>query len=204
MSGRKNSGRRSGIRSFSMPSIGLDGRAAAPLVGATVERRASPSFFFQAEDGIRDRTVTGVQTCALPISAGRAARVPAPGVATAVAPAVPAATVPTAVASAPVAPAVGACVAGVGPVAALVPAAPVADAVARVAGARVAGSAPTVDAVAAAAVAPGVTAAVAALGRVGRADTTDEQRHDADHCDDALHRCPLVDRVHCDTTFVAS
>src|SRR5207245_8589243 len=27
------------------------------------------SFFFQAEDGIRDATVTGVQTCALPISA---------------------------------------------------------------------------------------------------------------------------------------
>src|SRR6266516_346720 len=26
-------------------------------------------FFFKAEDGIRDRTVTGVQTCALPISA---------------------------------------------------------------------------------------------------------------------------------------
>ena len=26
-------------------------------------------FFFQAEDGIRDRLVTGVQTCALPISA---------------------------------------------------------------------------------------------------------------------------------------
>src|SRR5437867_5250838 len=26
-------------------------------------------FFFQAEDGIRDRTVTGVQTCALPIYA---------------------------------------------------------------------------------------------------------------------------------------
>src|SRR5437867_11607158 len=37
-------------------------------------------FFFQAEDGIRDRTVTGVQTCALPISctAGRLrARLPA-------------------------------------------------------------------------------------------------------------------------------
>src|SRR5256886_6173672 len=38
-------------------------------------------FFFQAEDGIRDLTVTGVQTCALPISAGaarfaRAARAP--------------------------------------------------------------------------------------------------------------------------------
>src|SRR5699024_12169281 len=27
-------------------------------------------FFFQAEDGIRDRNVTGVQTCALPISCG--------------------------------------------------------------------------------------------------------------------------------------
>src|SRR2546430_5040331 len=34
-------------------------------------------FFFQAEDGIRDLTVTGVQTCALPIlrgSRGRARR----------------------------------------------------------------------------------------------------------------------------------
>src|SRR5258708_9810382 len=28
-------------------------------------------FFFQAEDGIRDDLVTGVQTCALPISMGR-------------------------------------------------------------------------------------------------------------------------------------
>src|SRR5437867_12536967 len=28
----------------------------------------TPGYFFQAEDGIRDRTVTGVQTCALPIS----------------------------------------------------------------------------------------------------------------------------------------
>src|SRR5437868_10076911 len=27
-------------------------------------------FFFQAEDGIRDRNVTGVQTCALPICSG--------------------------------------------------------------------------------------------------------------------------------------
>src|SRR5699024_11756837 len=26
------------------------------------------TYFFQAEDGIRDRNVTGVQTCALPIS----------------------------------------------------------------------------------------------------------------------------------------
>src|SRR5438046_8338543 len=28
-------------------------------------------FFFQAEDGIRDWSVTGVQTCALPISSSR-------------------------------------------------------------------------------------------------------------------------------------
>src|SRR2546427_3242106 len=33
-------------------------------------------FFFQAEDGIRDLTVTGVQTCALPICRRRR---PAPG-----------------------------------------------------------------------------------------------------------------------------
>src|SRR5207237_4322132 len=31
-------------------------------------------FFFQAEDGIRDSSVTGVQTCALPISNARAHR----------------------------------------------------------------------------------------------------------------------------------
>src|SRR2546429_4904085 len=31
-------------------------------------------FFFQAEDGIRDVAVTGVQTCALPIYAHRRAR----------------------------------------------------------------------------------------------------------------------------------
>src|SRR5690625_8014724 len=30
-------------------------------------------FFFQAEDGIRDGHVTGVQTCALPISSGLSA-----------------------------------------------------------------------------------------------------------------------------------
>src|SRR5258708_11520008 len=31
-------------------------------------------FFFQAEDGIRDDLVTGVQTCALPISLSKVAR----------------------------------------------------------------------------------------------------------------------------------
>src|SRR5699024_11671002 len=30
-------------------------------------RNAHVPFFFQAEDGIRDRNVTGLQTCALPI-----------------------------------------------------------------------------------------------------------------------------------------
>src|SRR5438552_8976336 len=32
------------------------------------------NFFFQAEDGIRDDLVTGVQTCALPISRARRRR----------------------------------------------------------------------------------------------------------------------------------
>src|SRR5205823_10882527 len=31
-------------------------------------------FFFQAEDGIRDKLVTGVQTCALPISSPLSSR----------------------------------------------------------------------------------------------------------------------------------
>src|SRR5690625_7829669 len=35
---------------------------------ATSSSAAMISFFFQAEDGIRDGHVTGVQTCALPIS----------------------------------------------------------------------------------------------------------------------------------------
>src|SRR5207245_5854783 len=34
---------------------------------STVSCPVSLGFFFQAEDGIRDATVTGVQTCALPI-----------------------------------------------------------------------------------------------------------------------------------------
>src|SRR5256885_3723876 len=36
-------------------------------------RRSWFFFFFQAEDGIRDYKVTGVQTCALPISGAQAA-----------------------------------------------------------------------------------------------------------------------------------
>src|SRR5260370_597823 len=49
--------------------------ASARLVGHPVaecdktvsESTARSFFFFQAEDGIRDSSVTGVQTCALPI-----------------------------------------------------------------------------------------------------------------------------------------
>src|SRR2546427_5586698 len=46
------------------------------MAGPTRTRAAASRnwfFFFQAEDGIRDLTVTGVQTCALPISAWRLA-----------------------------------------------------------------------------------------------------------------------------------
>src|SRR5437867_4632108 len=42
------------------------GSSAGPMLCSRA-RRLHPDFFFQAEDGIRDRTVTGVQTCALPI-----------------------------------------------------------------------------------------------------------------------------------------
>src|SRR5699024_11313445 len=39
--------------------------------GSRNAARSSLPFFFQAEDGIRDRNVTGVQTCALPICGSR-------------------------------------------------------------------------------------------------------------------------------------
>src|SRR5256886_2292482 len=41
------------------------------MMGTTVVTVSSSFFFFQAEDGIRDLTVTGVQTCALPIKLGK-------------------------------------------------------------------------------------------------------------------------------------
>src|SRR5437762_5575216 len=46
---------------------GVSGRSA---VGLPRVRLAARRFFFQAEDGIRDTSVTGVQTCALPILFG--------------------------------------------------------------------------------------------------------------------------------------
>src|SRR5438067_5664299 len=39
----------------------------AGFAGETPRASLESFFFFQAEDGIRDRNVTGVQTCALPI-----------------------------------------------------------------------------------------------------------------------------------------
>src|SRR5438445_13532814 len=44
----------------------------ATAMGMFLGRGIVQFFFFQAEDGIRDIGVTGVQTCALPISARRA------------------------------------------------------------------------------------------------------------------------------------
>src|SRR5439155_4611958 len=42
-------------------------RPPAPILQGSVVHRDTRLFFFQAEDGIRDGHVTGVQTCALPI-----------------------------------------------------------------------------------------------------------------------------------------
>src|SRR5256886_558760 len=44
------------------------GTQAAKEAGNMIDLDSNLAFFFQAEDGIRDLTVTGVQTCALPIS----------------------------------------------------------------------------------------------------------------------------------------
>src|SRR5260370_20366091 len=43
------------------------------VVGLNSLHNARFFFFFQAEDGIRDSSVTGVQTCALPIFTSRSA-----------------------------------------------------------------------------------------------------------------------------------
>src|SRR5256885_8398447 len=45
------------------------GRSPAARQPEPLRRSGRLCFFFQAEDGIRDYKVTGVQTCALPISA---------------------------------------------------------------------------------------------------------------------------------------
>src|SRR5256886_7048518 len=59
----------------------IRGRSSAPQETAAgpAHDRCFCFFFFQAEDGIRDLTVTGVQTCALPISALEQGREMQPG-----------------------------------------------------------------------------------------------------------------------------
>src|SRR5256886_8312688 len=52
-------------------------RRHTPTAISIIVCRTRVFFFFQAEDGIRDLTVTGVQTCALPISGARVDRLPA-------------------------------------------------------------------------------------------------------------------------------
>src|SRR6266851_2841148 len=51
----------------SAPAQATSARTIAPI---PTRLTADMVFFFQAEDGIRHRDVTGVQTCALPIYAG--------------------------------------------------------------------------------------------------------------------------------------
>src|SRR2546430_8097735 len=58
----------------SRESVSADGlidsalkQATSVPLGVAERAREVLTFFFQAEDGIRDLTVTGVQTCALPI-----------------------------------------------------------------------------------------------------------------------------------------
>src|SRR2546430_11534687 len=46
---------------------------------ANTEELGELFFFFQAEDGIRDLTVTGVQTCALPICWSSSSEIRQPG-----------------------------------------------------------------------------------------------------------------------------
>src|SRR2546421_178961 len=59
---------RSWCKGHGSPQIWREGRVCQRSRGAIVRRdRRTAFFFFQAEDGIRDLIVTGVQTCALPI-----------------------------------------------------------------------------------------------------------------------------------------
>src|SRR2546430_5904730 len=54
------------IRDFIGIRVNRDKKSGMVNITSSVNSRER-CFFFQAEDGIRDLTVTGVQTCALPI-----------------------------------------------------------------------------------------------------------------------------------------
>src|SRR5439155_1769649 len=64
--GRADPTRTGPARTLRRPLHRVPPRRAAPTLRAA-EGRDLLDFFFQAEDGIRDGHVTGVQTCALPI-----------------------------------------------------------------------------------------------------------------------------------------
>src|SRR5258706_7609479 len=49
------------------PTSGVPGNPRPWLISTARFKAIDTLFFFQAEDGIRDWSVTGVQTCALPI-----------------------------------------------------------------------------------------------------------------------------------------
>src|SRR5689334_18727525 len=62
---------RDGVNAPPLPTVNTTGYIAHAAFLGTInpDTNKIPKhfFFFQAEDGIRDGTVTGVQTCALPI-----------------------------------------------------------------------------------------------------------------------------------------
>src|ERR1022692_395227 len=58
---------RAGVPQRSEGRARAEGTDARGAVGSRLTGAGGCSFFFQAEDGIRDYKVTGVQTCALPI-----------------------------------------------------------------------------------------------------------------------------------------
>src|SRR5689334_24147892 len=62
--------RQSGRRHNYFHTANYIGRVNPVLLPPCAGARGLTSFFFRGEDGIRGGTVTGVQTCALPISGG--------------------------------------------------------------------------------------------------------------------------------------
>src|SRR3954466_13245208 len=64
---RRGVGRARRARGKRQRGGGGGGKVARQVDGRVGEELLALVFFFQAEDGIRDYRVTGVQTCALPI-----------------------------------------------------------------------------------------------------------------------------------------
>src|SRR5690554_7287196 len=76
--GRRRRAYRGDRRRETAPAAYRDGAAPIPACPDEKDQQKmdrSGGFFFQAEDGIRDADVTGVQTCALPISMGNVTQV---------------------------------------------------------------------------------------------------------------------------------